>query len=157
MKNDRLKVVEVYESECYKKDNDFKKENPKMDIDEISELKDNYYYSEFWIDSDKIFSNGKLIAYIVQVDNELIINYINDDVPIDLEKELINFYDNNIKDDFEYLDNGMFNSQEDNLKLYNEMLNSYIGVAFRGGSGYSFGYHSLKGYTTKDLLKDILH
>ena len=152
----KLKVVEYYESKLFKDDEDFKLDNPGYDPEEIEKLKDNYYSGEFWNDCDRVYSKGVMIAWVVQIDNELIINRIEDNELVDLEKELINFYDNKIKDDFNYLDNGSFCSKEENKKLYNEMINSYIGIAFRGGQGYSYGFHCLKGYTTKDLLKDLV-
>jgi len=137
-----LKVKEIYESKLYKEDNDFKEDNFELSIEEIEELKDNYYNGDFWVDSDRVYSKGKMVAWVVEIDNELIIYYLTDGISVtDLEKQLINFYNNSIKDNFEYLDNGMFCSEEENKKLYSKMINSDIGIAFRGGSGYSFGFH----------------
>jgi len=137
-----MKVVDIFESDLYKNDKEFEIDNPGVLEEDIEELKDNYYTGDFWIDCDYVYSQGDFIGRMVQVDDEIIIDYSMEvDAPEGLEEQLINFYDNEIDDDFEYLDNGMFCSKEENQKLWNEMINSDIGISYRGGSGYSYGFH----------------
>ena len=136
-----MKVVDIFESNLYKEDKVFEIENPELSEEDVEELKDNYYNGDFWVDCDYVYSKGSLIGRMVAVEEEIIIDYLTDELPDDLEQQLANFYDNEIDDNFVYLDNGMMLSKEANTELWKEMTGSDIGIAYRGGSGYSYGFH----------------
>ena len=136
-----MKVVDIFESDLYDEDINFEADNPDLTKEESNELKDIHYTGDFWVDCDYVYSKGFLIGRMVMVGEEIIIDYVADELPDDLEQQLINFYDNEIDDSFIYLNNGMFCSKKRNIELWKEMKDSYIGISYRGGSGYSYGFH----------------
>ena len=127
----KLKIVNLHESKLYQEDDDFKND----------EDKDNYYASDFWIDSDYLLIDGNEYS-IACIDNDIIL--YNDELELTKfqTERIIAFYTDDLFD--LYKTTGQFIELStwpmDIEESKKAIKTAPLAIKYRGGQGYNYGW-----------------